>query len=72
MDVRNKPVLVLGATGYVGGRLVPLLLFADDIVLLVTEQRWALRRVLEDYAIWRFEVNHGKTQMVVTGSTGID
>ena len=26
MDRRTKPVLVLGATGYVGGRLVPLLL----------------------------------------------
>lgn len=35
MDLRNKPVLVLGATGYVGGRLVPLLL----------EQGWKVRAV---------------------------
>lgn len=33
MDERNRPVLVLGATGYVGGRLVPLLL----------EQGWKVR-----------------------------
>ncbi len=35
MDRRNKPVLVLGATGYVGGRLVPLLL----------ERGWKVRAV---------------------------
>ncbi len=35
MDLRNKPVLVMGATGYVGGRLVPLLL----------EQGWKVRAV---------------------------
>ena len=35
MEFRNKPVLVLGATGYVGGRLVPLLL----------EQGWKVRAV---------------------------
>lgn len=34
-DLRSKPVLVLGATGYVGGRLVPLLL----------EQGWKVRAV---------------------------
>ena len=35
MELSNKPVLVLGATGYVGGRLVPLLL----------EQGWKVRAV---------------------------
>lgn len=35
MDFKNKPVLVLGATGYIGGRLVPLLL----------EQGWKVRAV---------------------------
>lgn len=35
MDLGNKPVLVLGATGYVGGRLVPLLL----------ENGWKVRAV---------------------------
>lgn len=35
MDLKSKPVLVLGATGYVGGRLVPLLL----------EQGWKVRAV---------------------------
>lgn len=35
MDFKSKPVLVLGATGYVGGRLVPLLL----------EQGWMVRAV---------------------------
>ncbi len=35
MDFRNQPVLVLGATGYIGGRLVPLLL----------EQGWKVRAV---------------------------
>lgn len=35
MECENKPVLVLGATGYVGGRLVPLLL----------EKGWKVRAV---------------------------
>ena len=35
MDLMNKPVLILGATGYVGGRLVPLLL----------EKGWKVRAV---------------------------
>lgn len=35
MDYKDKPVLVLGATGYVGGRLVPFLL----------EQGWKVRAV---------------------------
>lgn len=35
MELCNKPVLVLGATGYVGGRLVPLLL----------QQGWKVRAV---------------------------
>lgn len=62
----------LGVRAY--GRLVPLLLYADDIVLLArdAQEMKEMHRVLDDYARkWRFEVNHGKTSMVVVGSTGV-
>ena len=53
------------------GRLVPLLFYADDIVLLADNQAalTASLRVLEDYARkWRFQVNHGKSNVVVFGN----
>jgi hypothetical protein len=55
----------------VHGRLVPLLLYADDIVLLAEspEQMEAMHRVLDEYARkWRFSVNNTKSNIVVVGS----
>ena len=56
------------------GRLVPLLLYADDIVLLARDmdEMAAMHRVVESYSrSWRFDINQSKTKIVVTGSTGI-
>lgn len=53
------------------GRLVPLLLFADDIVLLAGDkaEMRAMLRVTEQYAKrWRFMVNTTKTKLVPVGS----
>ena len=58
----------------IAGRLVPLLLYADDVVLLArtSEEMKAMHGVLEQYARqWRFEINHGKSNIVVAGSTGV-
>ena len=52
------------------GRLIPLLLYADDIVLLASNAAELQRmlRVVSDYAYkWRFEVNHGKSGVVASG-----
>jgi len=53
------------------GRLVPLLLYADDIVLLADSEvmlQVALR-VVEKYAgKWRFTTNHSKSNVIVFGS----
>ena len=57
------------------GRLVPLLLYADDIVLLArnADEMEEMHKIVEEYARqWRFEVNHGKSKIVVTGSTGVE
>ena len=52
------------------GRLVPLLLYADDVVLLsknATEAR-KMHNVVSEYARkWRFDINHEKTNLVVFG-----
>jgi hypothetical protein len=60
----------LGISVY--GRLVPLLLFADDIVLLASTPAM-LRKMLvvvEEYATkWIFEVNHFKCGLSVHGSS---
>ena len=56
----------------IAGRLVPLLLYADDVVLLArtSEEMKAMHGVLEQYARqWRFEIHHGKSNIVVAGST---
>ena len=56
---------------WVHGRLVPLLFYADDIVLLAdTEDRLQeSMRVVDEFARkWRFSVNHGKSNVVVFGS----
>ena len=53
------------------GRLIPLLFYADDIVLLAgsSSQLAAMLQVMEEYACkWRFEVNHEKTNVMVVGS----
>jgi len=53
---------------FIAGRLVPLLLYADDIVLLAgsPEALAASLRVLEQYAAkWRFSVNHGKSNILI-------
>ena len=55
----------------VHGRLVPLLLYADDIVLLArsADELKAMLRVTYEYARkWRFDINHGKSNVCVFGS----
>ena len=55
---------------WVYGRLVPLLFYADDIVLLASspQQLQASMRVLDQYARkWRFKVNHGKSNVLIFG-----
>lgn len=52
------------------GRLVPLLLYADDIVLLArnAKELQAMLVVLQDYAkTWRFQINKKKSNVVVHG-----
>ena len=56
------------------GRLVPLLFYADDIVLLAANEAdlAASLRVVEAYALkWRFELNHGKSNILVFGSRSV-
>ena len=56
------------------GRLVPLLLYADDIVLLArdAEEMGEMHRVVERYSQkWRFGINQSKSKIVVAGSVGI-
>ena len=53
------------------GRRVPLLLYADDIVLLARTdaELKAMLKVVYEYAHrWRFDINHGKSNVVVVGS----
>ena len=57
---------------WVYGRLVPLLFYADDIVLLASSEAElaAALRVVEGYARqWRFAVNHGKCNVLVFGDS---
>jgi hypothetical protein len=54
------------------GRQVPLLMYADDIVLLARSPRemGLMHRVLDDYARkWRFTVNNRKSDIVVVGTS---
>jgi hypothetical protein len=56
------------------GRLVPLLLYADDVVLLsknADEARKMYAVVIEYARRWRFNVNHGKTKLVVFGPNAL-
>ena len=56
----------LGVTVY--GRLVPLLLYADDLLSKNASEAKAMHDVVTDYARrWRFDINHGKTNLVVYG-----
>ena len=60
----------LGLGVRVCGRLVPLLLYADDIVLLSKDEDETRRMhdVVTEYARkWRFDVNQNKTKLVVFG-----
>ena len=53
------------------GRLVPLLFYADDIVLLARSgaEIHEMLEVLDKYAPkWRFNVNHGKSKVMVGGT----
>ena len=52
------------------GRLVPLLLYADDIVLLAStaDMMQRMLQVVSEYAHqWRFEANHGKSNVMIIG-----
>jgi hypothetical protein len=56
---------------WVYGKLVPLLMYADDLVLLAPNQEVLEKCLLaaERYASqWRFDFNHGKSKVVVVGS----
>ena len=53
------------------GRRVPLLLYADDIVLLArsADELRAMLAVLDSYARqWRFQFNQGKSNVVIMGT----
>jgi hypothetical protein len=60
-----------GVGVWVFGRLVPLLMYADDICILASDAAGLEQalRIIEDYARrWRFTINHGKSNVVVFGS----
>jgi hypothetical protein len=70
IDGLHKALADAGLGTRVHGRLVPLLLYADDIVLLARSaaELKAMLRVTCEYARkWRFDVNHGKSNVVVFG-----
>ena len=59
---------------WVYGRLVPVLMYADDLTLLATDQAMLSASLLavEEYAAnWRFEFNHDKSKGVVFGSMNL-
>jgi hypothetical protein len=67
----HKALADAGLGTRVHGRLVPMLLYADDIVLLTrsADELKAMLKVTHEYARkWRFDVNHGKSNVVVFGS----
>ena len=64
----------VGLGVWVYGRLVPLLFYADDIVLLAQNEvdLAASLKVVEAHARkWRFTVNHGKCNVLVFGSKAV-
>ena len=74
IDGLHKALREAGLGVHVFGRLVPLLMYADDLVLLArtAEEMEAMHRVVDQYARqWRFDINNGKTKIVVAGSVGI-
>ncbi len=65
----HKALSDVGLGVWVLGRRVPLLLYADDIVLLAVEPQ-AMLDVVTVYAQqWRFELNHRKSNVVVMGTS---
>jgi len=71
IDGLHKTFRDQGLGVWVACRLVPLLMYADDIVLLAAspEALSASLRALSAYAAdWRFEVNHGKSNVIVFGT----
>ena len=71
----HKALAERGLGVRVHGRLVPLLLYADDIVLLArsSSELKAMLAACHDYARkWRFNVNHGKSNVVVFGGSKLD
>ena len=55
---------------WVAGQLVPLLLYADDIVLMASSpsQLRTMLHVLSEYAAtWRFDINHKKSSVLISG-----
>ena len=74
IDRLHEALREAGAGVRIYGRLVPLLMYADDIVLLARSEAemGRMHKIVEDYAKeWRFGLNHGKTKMVGTGSAGV-
>ena len=74
IDGLHKALREAGLGVRIYGVLVPLLLYADDLVLLARsiEDMMAMHAVVADYARkWRFEINHRKTKLVVTGAAGV-
>lgn len=71
IDGLHEQLRQAGVGVLVFGRLVPLLMYADDICVLASDAaslEQALR-IIEDYARrWRFKINHGKSNVVVFGS----
>ena len=68
----HKALSDVGLGVWVLGRRVPLLLYADDIVLLARSavELQAMLDVVTVYAQqWRFELNHRKSNVVVMGTS---
>ena len=63
-DGLHEALRVAGIGIWVYGRLVPLLMYADDLVLLATGPTMlaAALTIVEQYAAnWRFDINHDKS-----------
>ena len=70
IDGLHQAMRSRGLGVWVAGQLVPLLLYADDIVLMASSpsQLRTMLHVLSEYAAtWRFDINHKKSSVLISG-----